>query len=221
MPAERRFIVAAVLVAVLLALLGGVLAARSPEFQTVRAAATRRLPALAPLERLATYFAPPPVDVTVSVDTSRRLRSISPLIYGVSVASRTELQATSATLHRWGGNPNTRYNWTFEAWNSARDWEFRNYGGPPTCPSNVADEHGAAINKALGIQTILNGPGNGLGGEGRRHRHTLSRRPTGRRRADRFGLGCDRWLRPERESGRDQRPLRGTQGRSRIPARPA
>ena len=44
MPAERRFIVAAVLLAALLALLGGVLATRSPEFQQVRAAATRRLP---------------------------------------------------------------------------------------------------------------------------------------------------------------------------------
>src|SRR6516165_3249552 len=78
--------------------------------------------------------------VTVQVDATRMQRPISPLIYGVSVASDDALTATGARLNRWGGNPNTRFNWVQgSAWNAARDWEFRNYGGPSSGASSTAD----------------------------------------------------------------------------------
>lgn len=87
---------------------------------------------------------PPPDYVEVGVDTRAPLRPISPLIYGVSVARPDQLEATGARLNRWGGNPNTRYNWIAgDAWNAARDWEFRNYGaatGAPKAPSRAADQ---------------------------------------------------------------------------------
>jgi hypothetical protein len=102
--------------------------------------------------------APPPALVTVSVNARQPLHKISPLIYGVSVASQTELEATGARLNRWGGNPNTRYNWALgSAWNAARDWEFRNYGGTPVAPSATSDEF-VAKNRAVNVQSVITIP---------------------------------------------------------------
>ncbi|MBV9323351.1 MAG: hypothetical protein JO352_06145, partial [Chloroflexi bacterium] len=78
--------------------------------------------------RIGPGAAPPPTSVTITVDPTRVLRPISPLIYGVAHANPEQLIGLGAQLNRWGGNPNTRYNWVNSAWNAARDWEFRNYG---------------------------------------------------------------------------------------------
>jgi hypothetical protein len=100
----------------------------------------------------------PPAEVSLSIETRRALRPISPLIYGVAAANHDQLQATGAGLNRWGGNPNTRYNWTYgSAWNAARDWEFRNYGGPRTPPSSAADAM-IALDQSLGVQTVITVP---------------------------------------------------------------
>jgi len=103
----------------------------------------------------------PPHDVLLQVDVNRVLRPISPLIYGVAAASADELAATGATLNRWGGNPNSRYNWqNGSAWNAARDWEFRNYGadnGKGAAPSLAADEF-VATNQAHGATSLITVP---------------------------------------------------------------
>src|SRR5438045_3612318 len=57
----------------------------------------------------------PPTSVTINVDPARGLRPISPLIYGVAHANPDQLVALGAQLNRWGGNPNTRYNWLANA----------------------------------------------------------------------------------------------------------
>lgn len=80
----------------------------------------------------------------VRIDAGTLGRAISPLIYGVAHATAEQLSATGARLHRWGGNPNSRYNWELgSAWNAARDWEFRNYGegreAADDVPSGSAD----------------------------------------------------------------------------------
>src|SRR5581483_5826648 len=81
-------------------------------------------------QRLSVGAGGPPSSVTITIDPTRVLRPISPLIYGVAHAGPDDLVALGARLNRWGGNPNTRYNWVHgNAWNAARDWEFRNYGG--------------------------------------------------------------------------------------------
>ena len=54
--------------------------------------------------------APPPAQVRLTVDAGHRLGPISPLIYGV-VGDPEEVRAAGARLNRWGGNPNSRYNW--------------------------------------------------------------------------------------------------------------
>jgi hypothetical protein len=100
----------------------------------------------------------PPTLVALHIETRQIVRTISPLIYGVSVSGPGQLAATGAHLNRWGGNPNTRYNWTLgSAWNAARDWEFRNYGGAPTPASASADTF-VDDNRSLGVQSVITIP---------------------------------------------------------------
>jgi Glycoside hydrolase family 44 len=98
--------------------------------------------------------------VQITIDPTP-LRPISPMIYGVSVATPRQLLATQARVNRWGGNPNTRYNWVDgDAWNAARDWEFRNYGSHPAAPrglSRAADEF-VANNQAAGAASWITVP---------------------------------------------------------------
>ena len=122
--------------------------------------------------------APPPVahaplqtavaepSVSVRVHAGRVLRRINPLIYGVAVAKPEDLTALRPTLHRWGGNPSSRYNWELgNAWNAARDWEFRNgtYDNDRPehlRPSGVADEF-IERTRAIGAEPVISVPAMG------------------------------------------------------------
>ncbi|MDQ6671973.1 MAG: glycoside hydrolase family 44 protein [Chloroflexota bacterium] len=74
------------------------------------------------------------------------------------MAPRDALTVTGALLNRWGGNPNTRYNWAHgAAWNSGRDWFFANYGTDPGSPGAVADTF-VESNRGAGVQTLLTLP---------------------------------------------------------------
>ncbi len=48
---------------------------------------------------------------------------VSPLIYGAA-------GDIDATIHRWGGNPTTTYNWEAKVWNVGKDWFFENHSAP-------------------------------------------------------------------------------------------
>src|SRR5579864_4524671 len=105
----------------------------------------------------------PPSSVTIRVDAGNVLRPISPLIYGVAHANADQLVALGAQLNRWGGNPNTRYNWVANAWNAARDWEFRNYGddsGQVEVPGFAADQF-VTTNQSVGVETVFTVPAMG------------------------------------------------------------
>ncbi len=98
---------------------------------------------------------------TVFVDALASNRAISPLIYGVAWAPGTNYLADSgATVHRWGGNHASTYNWLIEAKNSANDWYFENYPwsdpGDPTTPSNAVAF--ADWNAAAGVAGVLTLP---------------------------------------------------------------
>jgi Glycoside hydrolase family 44 len=71
-----------------------------------------------------------PGTVVLKVDQTKVLHEISPLIYGLAGGDDNNnkfFQEIGAGMFRWGGNANTRYNWVVgNAWNAARDWEFRN-----------------------------------------------------------------------------------------------
>jgi hypothetical protein len=53
---------------------------------------------------------------------------ISPLIYGIAFGDK-DWPTLGATARRWGGNPNTRYNWENGCGNAAGDWFFENRCG--------------------------------------------------------------------------------------------
>ena len=140
---------------------------------------------------------PPPQAVNVRVDPSTALRPISPLIYGLAHAKAEEVASTGATINRWGGNPNTRYNWQVgNAWNSARDWEFRNYGDDGTQgtgPSSVADRF-VSDNVHQSLASILTVPSIGwVRALATGSSHRLECRPTGgpRLRAEPWVLSED------------------------------
>lgn len=69
----------------------------------------------------------PDAPITIQIDTSKDVKPISPLIYGLAGGSEAMLRDLRVGSLRWGGNPSTRYNWeNGNSWNAARDWEFRN-----------------------------------------------------------------------------------------------
>lgn len=115
----------------------------------------------APAVTLATARVAP--TYAIAIDATQRLRPISPLIYGLAGGSVALQKQLRPSLVRWGGNPSSRYNWSLgNAWNAARDWEFRNgnYGNTAPddrLPSGVADKTISA-NHAIGATTLLTIP---------------------------------------------------------------
>jgi hypothetical protein len=132
----------------------------SPQASALAQAAWRRAAAVVRRRAVSAPHQAPPA-VTLTVEASRELRAISPLIYGVAVAGKDDLDATGARLNRWGGNPNSRYNWEAgSAWNAARDWEFRNYGetdGTAQAPSSAADAF-IAVTRNTNAEPVLTVP---------------------------------------------------------------
>jgi hypothetical protein len=120
-----------------------------PHFMSrVRAAVAPQATAAIPVGNL--------TNVIVTVDASAAGHPISRYIYGVSVADQATLVALGATVDRWGGNPSTRYNWVMgNAWNAARDWEFRN-GNYGHASGSVADQFvtGSLAGGAVPLITI-------------------------------------------------------------------
>jgi hypothetical protein len=104
--------------------------------------------------------APLAATIAVHIDTEKNKRPISPLIYGVAHLPGEDVKSWHIGSHRWGGNPNSRYNWETNTWNAARDWEFRNYGSKPKkkrMPGESVDEFVRA-NKSAGVATVLTIP---------------------------------------------------------------
>src|SRR5215469_299468 len=95
-------------------------------------------------------------EVTVRPDLGATGSPISPLIYGVAAAGAEAVQALGATLDRAGGNPSSRFNWVIgHAWNTGRDWQFRNvnYSGSPDATAD--DGVAAALSQGVTpLQTV-------------------------------------------------------------------
>src|SRR5690348_4923618 len=70
-----------------------------------------------------------PDAIVLKVNAAQELGPISPYVYGLAFPSSEHVRQLRLKLWRWGGNPNSRYNWEKgNCFNAARDWEFRNYG---------------------------------------------------------------------------------------------
>ncbi|MGH2390273.1 MAG: glycoside hydrolase family 44 protein, partial [Chloroflexota bacterium] len=85
---------------------------------------------------------------------------ISPYIYGLANDDGAAYdKQVRPTLMRWGGNPNSRYNWKLgNAWNTASDYYYENtnYGNPSGSSSDQAVAHSKQIGAAewLTIPTL-------------------------------------------------------------------
>lgn len=77
--------------------------------------------------------------VTVTIDATANRHAINPNIYGVAFASKADLKALNAPLHRMGGNSMTDYNWSVNAQNLAQDWYFESYPEQSATPGEEAD----------------------------------------------------------------------------------
>jgi hypothetical protein len=64
------------------------------------------------------------------VSCDAKATKISPLIYGIAHGD-DGWSRVSPTARRWGGNPNSRYNWEANFNSSASDWYFENRPSPP------------------------------------------------------------------------------------------
>src|SRR5215475_7072770 len=82
-------------------------------------------------------FAKPPT-VTVAIDATANRHAISPQIYGVAFASKSDLLALNAPLNRMGGNNMSDYNWALNAQNLDADWYFESYPENSSTPGEEA-----------------------------------------------------------------------------------
>ncbi|MBV9354475.1 MAG: hypothetical protein JO023_02995 [Chloroflexi bacterium] len=146
-----------------IATVAGVGAAVAAGVTTASWSSRHRLPVPGSMRQSLARLRPSPSAIRVRVQTAQPIRWISPLIYGVAAAGPEELASTGACFNRWGGNPNTRYNWVLgNAWNTARDWQFNNYGWTDGRPvemraSSAADDF-INHNRSSGIDSLITVP---------------------------------------------------------------
>jgi hypothetical protein len=92
----------------------------------------------------------------MSIQCAEKGRPISPQIFGIA-GTGNGWHEMGATARRWGGNPNSRYNWEHgSAWNAASDWFFRNVSyvkQPGPAWQRFLDE-----NRERGLTTALTVP---------------------------------------------------------------
>jgi hypothetical protein len=105
---------------------------------------------------------PPSAPLTVSVDPAADRRPVSPLVYGVSFGSASQLSRLKFPVRRWGGNSTTRYNWQADTSNRASDWFFYNVPEDNANPGSLP--HGSAVDvfvdeaRAAGSEPLVTVP---------------------------------------------------------------
>jgi hypothetical protein len=93
------------------------------------------------------------------VDVQANRHPINPNIYGVAFASTGDLIALHSTLHRYGGNSATRYNWQLNSDNRAADWYFESYPDTSSTPGFRGDNFISSTRAAaVGAQPMLTIP---------------------------------------------------------------
>ncbi len=131
------------------------------------------------VDELALAPAPPPVELTLSVDAAANGRPISPDIYGINGSTYQDRNQTSdleedqtpnqdmaqllrLPVRRWGGNATSRYNYTIDATNVGADWYFENVAR--TIPIPADPRESSATNdfirqdRGTGTRTLMTVP---------------------------------------------------------------
>ena len=109
----------------------------------------------------------PPVTLSINAGASRH--AISPLIYGVAFASKTQASDLNILLNRSGGNTTSTYNWLLDASNTGNDYFFesipQNVGGSGASIDNfISDTHSAGAQPIVTVPLLdwiaaINGTG--------------------------------------------------------------
>jgi fibronectin type 3 domain-containing protein len=96
---------------------------------------------------------------SVSVDVQANRHPINPNIYGVAFASTGDLMTLHTSLHRYGGNSATRYNWQLNSDNRAADWYFESYPDTSSTPGFRGDNFISSTRAAaVGAEAMLTIP---------------------------------------------------------------
>src|SRR5689334_1671409 len=66
--------------------------------------------------------------IAINVDANANKRPINPMVYGVAFGDGTSLPDLNCVINRWGGNPNSTYNWQNDSSNRSADWYFQSIG---------------------------------------------------------------------------------------------
>src|SRR5690242_1738507 len=97
--------------------------------------------------------------VTITVNAAANRHPINPAIYGVAYADTATLADLNVTLHRYGGNNTSRYNWQLNADNRGADWYFESIAESSATAGErgdtfIADSRTANANAMLTVPTI-------------------------------------------------------------------
>lgn len=95
--------------------------------------------------------------VSITIDATASVHSISPEIYGLSAAPAASLADLNFTLNRQGGNTASTYNWEQDASNHAFDWYYESIAESDSdVPGHMADQfiEGNATSGARSMITI-------------------------------------------------------------------
>ena len=96
-------------------------------------------------------------DVRFIIPKSPRI--ISPYIYGFGTYMHEDREAEGVwdmqpTIYRWGGNTSSRFNYKIDAWNSAQDWFWHNFG---SSRKGMIDQF-MADNNSRGVASMITLP---------------------------------------------------------------
>ena len=99
--------------------------------------------------------------ITLNVDNRQPTHLISPLIYGVNMATETQAEQWNLPINRWGGNALTRYNWKIDVYNPGNYWYFENINNwpeLPTFPVGTSADRWVQQNKRTNTQSLIQLP---------------------------------------------------------------
>jgi hypothetical protein len=109
--------------------------------------------ALAESNGAAPPSASPARPVSARIACDGKAQKISPYIYGSSFGDAS-WSRLGITVHRWGGNVMSRYNWQIAAGNTASDWFFENHQQSPSFAQYLADDTAHKVMTAVTVPTL-------------------------------------------------------------------
>ncbi len=98
--------------------------------------------------------------ITLTVDASQSQHIIEENIYGVNLATPAQIALWQVPISRYGGNPQSRYNWEIAVWNTGDHFFFENINDPDpgTLPVGAQSDNFVQQNLAGGAESLIQLP---------------------------------------------------------------